>query len=71
MPLPKSKPEGLKENIYADIENTTEHKIYNTLVVIQHLMTVICPDSHGATKLLGLIRRYNIDTKPMGFPENW
>ena len=71
MPLPRSKPVGLNENIYVDEENKTEHKIYNTLVVIQHLMTVICPESTWAKHLKMLIEKYAINTKPMGFPEDW
>jgi len=71
MPLPRGKPAGLKENIYVDVENRTEHKIYNTLVMIQHLMSVICPEFHWATKLVTLIDQYGIETKAMGFPVNW
>ena len=71
MPLPKGKPAGLKDNIYIDTANKTEHKIYNTLVVIQHLMTIICPGSSWATQLNALIGKYGIDVKRMGFPEEW
>ncbi|MDF2182572.1 Abi family protein [Neptuniibacter sp. CAU 1671] len=71
MPLPKGKPAGLKDNIYVDDANKTEHKIYNTLVVIQHLMTIICPDSSWAMRLNALIEKYPVDTKRMGFPVDW
>ncbi|MFT5419916.1 MAG: abortive infection bacteriophage resistance protein [Candidatus Endobugula sp.] len=71
MPLPKNKPTGLKENIYIDDENKTEHKIYNTLVVIQHILSIICPDSHWAQQLESLIKKYPIDIKRMGFPVEW
>ena len=71
MPLPKSKPIDLKDNIYVDPTNKTEHKIYNTLVLIQHLMTVICRESHWAKQLDALLEKYLIDVKRMGFPENW
>ncbi len=71
MPLPKSKPEGLRENIHIDKLNQSEHKIYNTLVVIQHLMTIICPASNWALKLYALINNYSINSKRMGFPESW
>mgnify|MGYP000005842302 FL=1 len=71
MPLPKGKPAGLKDNIYVDEHNKTEHKIYNTLVVIQHLMDVICPDSMWVNNIAELIKKYDIDYKRMGFPENW
>jgi abortive infection bacteriophage resistance protein len=71
MPLPKGKPAGLKDNIYIDDANKTEHKIYNSLVVITHLMSVICPESSWAKQLNGLLQKYPIDTKRMGFPDNW
>ena len=71
MPLPRGKPTGLKDNIYIDVANKTEHKIYNTLVVVQYLMTVICPESSWAKKLAELTEKYAIDVKRMGFPAQW
>ena len=71
MPLPRGKPTGLKDNIYIDEANKTEHKVYNTLVVIQYLMTVICPESHWAIQLNELITKYHIDINRMGFPNEW
>ncbi|WP_087462566.1 Abi family protein [Oleiphilus messinensis] len=71
MPLPRGKPAGLRDNIYVDSANKTEHKIYNTLVVVQHLMTVICPESNWAKGLAELIKKYDIDYKRMGFPLEW
>lgn len=71
MPLPKSKPVGLHANIYVDVANKTDHKIYNTLVVIQYLMTVICPESLWAVRLNELLKKYAIDFKRMGFPDHW
>ena len=71
MPLPKSKPIGLRDNIYIDTKHKTEHRIYNTTVLIQHILTLVCPRSCWANKLVGLIDQYNIDVKYMGFPENW
>ncbi|RLA43744.1 MAG: Abi family protein [Gammaproteobacteria bacterium] len=71
MPLPKGKPAGLRDNIYIDDANKTEHKIYNTLVLIQHLMTVTCPESHWAIKLAELIDQHGINAQRMGFPPNW
>lgn len=72
MPLPKGKPAGLKDNIYIDDANKTEHKIYNTLVMIAYLMSVICPDSEWTTRLDELLHKYPmIDIKRMGFPLHW
>ena len=71
MPLPKGKPAGLRDSIYIDADNKTEHKIYNTLVLIQHLMTVTCPESHWAIKLAELIDQHGINAQRMGFPADW
>lgn len=71
MPLPRGKPQGLRDNIHIDAENQTEHKIYNTLVLIQHLLNIICPRSHWAQRLRALIEQYDIPTAAMGFPDNW
>ena len=71
MPLPKGKPNGIRDNIYVDTTHKTEHKLYNTLVLIQHIMTLICTDSHWAKSLEQLINQYAIDVKRMGFPEDW
>lgn len=70
MPLPKSKPSGLRENIDTNQINA-EHKIYNTLVLIQHLLSVICPNSQWASRLYNLIKQYDIPITQMGFPHNW
>ena len=71
MPLPKNKPAGLRDNLYIDSENKSEHKIYNTLVLVQHLMNVICPESDWGQKLAQLLDKYPIDKRRMGFPDNW
>lgn len=71
MPLPRGKPVRLKDNIYIDKANKTEHKLYNTLVLLQHVMTVVCPESDWAKRLNVLIDEHAIDVKRMGFPEHW
>lgn len=67
MPLPKSKPSGLRENINIH----AEHRIYNTLVLIQYLLNIICPNSQWAQRLHNLIKRYDTPITLMGFPNNW
>ena len=71
MPLPKTKPSGLSENIYIDENNKTEHKLYNTTVLLQHLIQIISPNSDWAKRLEALINKHAIDIKRMGFPINW
>jgi abortive infection bacteriophage resistance protein len=71
MPIPKTKPRDLSQNIYIDATNKSEHKIYNTLVLVQYLMTVICPDSTWGAQLIELLGKYPIDIRRMGFPDDW
>jgi abortive infection bacteriophage resistance protein len=71
MPLPKGKPSGLRDNIHIDPQIQSEHRIYNTLVVVQHLMMLLCPDNHWFQKLSNLTEKYSVDVKAMGFPEMW
>lgn len=71
MPLPRNKPQGLRENIYDDPSIQTEHKIYNTLVLIAYLIELVSPNSNWSGKLIKLLERYNIDVASMGFPSDW
>ena len=71
MPLPKGKPAGLRDNIHIDPEHKTEHRIYNTLVMIQHFKHITCPASRWAVKLNQLIQDHHINVQPMGFPTDW
>lgn len=71
MPLPKNKPAGLAKNIYIDSANKTEHKIYNTLVLMVHLIQIISPHSNWKERIISLIDGHQIDSARMGFPANW
>ena len=72
MPIPKSKPQGLRDSIYIDTTNKkTEHKIYNTFVLVQYLVCKISPNSNWSTGLYRLIEKYEVNTVAMGFPEDW
>ena len=52
-------------------DREAERKIYNTLVMIHYLMSIISPQNHWSDKLKTLLSEHNIDTKMMGFPDNW
>jgi len=51
--------------------NKTEHKIYNTLVVMQHLLNIIDIGSSLTGDLKLLFSRYGVENKRMGFPDEW
>ncbi|MES9903990.1 MAG: Abi family protein [Sedimenticola sp.] len=67
MPLPRTKPTGLRE----DMTDGTDRKIYNSMVMMAYLMDVICIDHHWKQRLKDLITEHNIDTSKMGFPADW
>lgn len=68
MPLPKGKPVGLRESI----NPSAEHKIYNTLVVLMHCLSVVHESSSQWTRELErLVDEFEIDVSAMGFPPNW
>ena len=67
MPLPKNKPLGLRDNINL----ATTSKIYNTLVIVQHLLNIIHPATDWHIRLTNLIDQHQIDVTAMGFPEDW
>lgn len=47
-------------------------RIYNTLVVLAHIVDVVEPENHWAHRLLALLRAQTSDvTSHMGFPEDW
>ncbi len=52
-------------------ETHAQRKIYNTLVMIVYLMDIISPNNHWMSKLKNLISTHTVDTRMMGFPDNW
>jgi abortive infection bacteriophage resistance protein len=49
----------------------SDRKIYNTLVMIAHLMDVVCINHQWKQRLVDLIQKYEIDVSKMGFPDDW
>ena len=51
--------------------NTTKQKyLYNTLVMCEYLMSIICEDTQWSIKLDNLIKKYSIDRTKMGYFED-
>ncbi|WP_024460412.1 Abi family protein [Marinimicrobium sp. LS-A18] len=67
MPLPKSKPPGLNRNMTTQ----STRNIYNSLVMLVYLMSIISPGSQWKNRLLELLEVYRVDTQKMGFPVDW
>lgn len=64
MPLPRHKPSGLRAQM-----NTGEDRlIYNTLVILLHLVDTISPDHHWRQELLSLLQAHpDVPIAAMGF----
>jgi len=46
--------------------------LYNTLVILEHIMNIISPDHHWKTRLIALFEKRPVATpKAMGFPNDW
>lgn len=61
------RPAVLLENLHKH----GERRIYNTLVMLAYLMDQTRLNHHFKTRLHKLLKRYSVDDKAMGFPENW
>jgi abortive infection bacteriophage resistance protein len=48
-----------------------ERKLYNTLVMTAYLMDTINPGHHWKQRLKNLIASHDIETRKMGFPDEW
>lgn len=67
--LPRKAPEALLDSL--EKSDDKRKKIYNTLVMLSHLMHLINPDTQWHNKLIELIDDHDIETAHMGFPENY
>lgn len=65
--LPGSRP----ADAVASFNSTQNRKLYNTLVLLLHLLNAISPGHSWKNKLFGLINTHHIDVSQMGFPNNY
>lgn len=64
--LPRSKPAHLAGEFVSG-----SRKLYNTLVMLLHLMDTIAPAHHWRVKLKQLIQNQHVQPAAMGFPHDW
>lgn len=64
--LPRTKPRGLASQLAR-----SSRRLYNTLALLSHALSIVSPKSHWRTNLVGLISRHGIDVEEMGFPTEW
>lgn len=65
--LPRQRPQALLSSF-----NPNEpRRIYNTLVMLTHLMNRIAPGHHWRQRLIDMLQRHHIDPTRMGFPIDW
>ncbi|EWG99936.1 hypothetical protein Q427_22270 [Halomonas sp. BC04] len=65
--LPTDRPAAVLETLHVD----TTRRIYNTLSLMLYLMDVVNPHHHWRERLVTLIDRHAINTREMGFPDDW
>lgn len=64
--VPKSKPQALRGQFQHG-----SRKLYNSLLILLHLMDVIAPHHQWRQRLIGLIDTHAMPTAAMDFPEDW
>lgn len=64
--LPRTKPANLASECVAG-----SRKLYNTLLILLHLMDVIAPAHHWRARLVTLIETHKPPVAAMGFPADW
>jgi len=72
--LPRKKPPQLWPNFYTNPQQGTgnERKLYNTLVLLVHLLQTIEPTTHWPARLLSHLQTLEPHLLPdMGFPVDW
>ncbi|MBT3381438.1 MAG: Abi family protein [Lentisphaerae bacterium] len=66
--LPKSRP----ERVVSSLNRTEDRRLYNTLVLLAHIMNVVQPGSDWAGRLRELVHAQTLPvTEHMGFPSDW
>ena len=65
--LPRDRP----AIVALSLNQNEKRKIYNTLVIVIHLLNTISPNHSWKIKLLDLIDEHKIDSSQMGFPNNF
>ena len=49
-----------------------DHRLFNTVIIILHLLSVVCPDSAWREHFLALLKKYpSVKLCDMGFSGNW
>ena len=75
MQIPRKKPAYLSPNFNVTLSprgNPDQRRIYNTLVLLVHLVCIIEPQSSLPKRLYDLIQSLNVQLLPeMEFPADW
>ncbi|MGE3919787.1 MAG: Abi family protein [Gammaproteobacteria bacterium] len=69
MRIPKTKPKALIKNF--NDENEAERKLYNSLVMLLHILNTINPKLIIQERLIDLIKKHPQHLIAMGFPHDW
>lgn len=58
-------------DLLASLSGNADRRVYNTLVMMLHLMNEVSPGHHWKSRLVGLLETHRIDPAAMGFPPDW
>ncbi|MBE3662747.1 hypothetical protein BOO91_17590 [Vibrio navarrensis] len=72
MIIPRHGPQDLINGLDStNLQGRAQRKLYNTLVMLMHLMNEMNPGHHWKQRLIDLIANHQIDVSKMGFPADW
>ena len=67
-----SLPQNHPQAVVASLNPSEDRRIYNTLVLLAHVVDIVEPQNHWAHRLLALLRAQRVPVADhMGFPVNW
>ncbi|MFT6908393.1 MAG: abortive infection bacteriophage resistance protein [Oleiphilaceae bacterium] len=72
MQIPRKGQQSLIQSFdSSNLRGQQQRKLYNTLVMLLHLMNIMNPHHSWGQRLFELINHHQIDCNKMGFPRDW
>lgn len=72
MIIPKKRPEPLVSSVHLEKNKTESIRIYNTLVLLCHMLRIIAPEAEWKNRMIEFLDTCPLSiTEHMGFPEDW
>ena len=69
---PEAMPQHRLTALVASLNPAEDRRIYNTLVMLAHVVNIVEPENHWGHRLRALIHAQTFPvTERMGFPDDW